>query len=44
MSTVTFIAEFMKLKYYAKTDDGAAIGYLEDNVHPRIRYQLFSTG
>ena len=44
MSTVTFIAEFMKLKYYAKTDDGAAIGYLEDNVHPRICYQLFSTG
>ena len=44
MSTVAFIAEFMKLKYYTKTDDGAAIGYLEDNVHPRIRYQLFSTG
>ena len=44
MSMVTFIAEFMKLKYYAKTDDGAAIGYLEDNVHPQIRYQLFSTG
>ena len=44
MSTVAFIAEFMKLKYYAKTDDGAAIGYLEDNIHPRIRYQLFSTG
>ena len=44
MSTVAFIAEFMKLKYYAKTDDGAAIGYLEDNVHPRIHYQLFSTG
>ena len=44
MSTVAFIVEFMKLKYYAKTDDGAAIGYLEDNVHPRIRYQLFSTG
>ena len=44
MSTVTFIAEFMKLKYYAKTDDGAAIGYLEDNVHPHICYQLFSTG
>ena len=34
MSTVAFIAEFMKLKYYAKTDNGAAIGYLEDNVHP----------
>ena len=44
MSTVTFIAEFMKLKYYAKTDDSAAIGYLEDNVHPRICYQLFSMG
>ena len=44
MSMVAFIAEFMKLKYYTKTDDGAAIGYLEDNVHPRIRYQLFSTG
>ena len=44
MSMVAFIAEFMKLKYYAKTDDGAAIGYLEDNVHPHICYQLFSTG
>ena len=44
MSMVAFIAEFMKLKYYTKTDDGAAIGYLEDNVHPRIRYQLFSMG
>ena len=44
MSMVAFIAEFMKLKYYAKTDNGAAIGYLEDNVHPRIRYQLFSMG
>ena len=44
MSTVAFIAEFMKLKYYAKTDNSAAIRYLEDNVHPRIRYQLFSTG
>ena len=32
MSMVAFIAEFMKLKYYTKTDDGAAIGYLEDNV------------
>ena len=42
MSTVAFIAEFMKLKYYAKTDDSTAIGYLEDNVHPHIRYQLFS--
>ena len=27
-----------------QTDDGAAIGYLEDNVHPHIHYQLFSTG
>ena len=44
MSTVAFIAEFMKLKYYAKTDDSAAIGYLEDNIHPRICYQLFSMG
>ena len=44
MSMVTFIVEFMKLKYYAKTDDGAAIRYLEDNVHPCIRYQLFSMG
>ena len=44
MSTVAFIAEFMKLKYYTKTDDSAAIGYLEDNVHPQICYQLFSTG
>ena len=44
MSTVAFIAEFMKLKYYAKTDNGTAISYLEDNVHPRIHYQLFSTG
>ena len=44
MSTVAFIAECMKLKYYAKTDDSTAIGYLEDNVHPRIHYQLFSTG
>ena len=44
MSTVAFIAEFMKLKYYAKTDNGTAIGYLEDNVHPCICYQLFSTG
>ena len=34
MSTVAFITEFMKLKYYTKTDDSAAIGYLEDNVHP----------
>ena len=44
MSMVAFIAEFMKLKYYTKTDNSAAIGYLEDNVHPRIRYQLFSMG
>ena len=44
MSTVAFIAEFMKLKYYAATEDREAIGLLEDNVHPRIRYQLFSTG
>ena len=44
MSMVAFIAEFMKLKYYTKTDDSTAIGYLEDNVHPCIRYQLFSTG
>ena len=44
MSMVAFIAEFMKLKYYTKTDNSTAIGYLEDNVHPRIRYQLFSTG
>ena len=44
MSTVAFIAEFMKLKYYAATEDHEAIGLLKDNVHPRIRYQLFSTG
>ena len=44
MSTVTFIMEFIKLKYYAKTNDSMAIGYLEDNVHPRIHYQLFLTG
>ena len=43
MSMVAFIAEFMKLKYYANTEDREAIGLLEDNVHPRIRYQLFST-
>ena len=43
MSTVTFITEFMKLKYYAKTDDHTAVGLLEDNAHPCIRYQLFST-
>ena len=44
MSTVAFIVEFMKLKYYAATEDWEAIGLLEDNVHPCIRYQLFSTG
>ena len=44
MSMVAFIVEFMKLKYYAKTNNGTAIRYLEDNVHPCIRYQLFSTG
>ena len=44
MSTATFIAKFMKLKYYAKTDNHAAVGLLKDNVHPRIHYQLFSTG
>ena len=43
MSTVAFIAEFMKLKYYAATEDHEAIGLLKDNVHPRIRYQLFLT-
>ena len=43
MSMVAFIAEFMKLKYYAAMEDREAIGLLEDNVHPRIRYQLFST-
>ena len=44
MSMVAFILEFMKLKYYTKTDNGAAIRYLEDNVHPCIHYQLFSMG
>ena len=44
MSTVAFIAEFMKLKYYAAMEDREAISLLEDNVHPHIRYQLFSTG
>ena len=29
MSTVAFIAEFMKLKYYAKTDDHTAVSLLE---------------
>ena len=36
MSMVAFIAEFMKLKYYAATGDREAIGLLEDNVHPCI--------
>ena len=40
---VAFIVEFMKLKYHAATEDHEAIGLLEDNIHPRIRYQLFST-
>ena len=44
MSTITFIAEFMKLKYYSKTEDSAAVGILEDNVHPHIQFQLFTTG
>ena len=44
MSMAAFIAEFMKLQYYAKTNDSTAIRYLEDNIHPRIHYQLFSTG
>ena len=44
MSTVSFIVEFMKLKYYAKTDDKAAVRLLEDNIHPHICYQLFSMG
>ena len=44
MSMVAFIAEVMKLKYYAGTEDSAVIGYLEDNVHPQIHYQLFTTG
>ena len=44
MSTVTFIAEFMKLKYYSKTNDSTAVGLLKDNVHPHICFQLFSTG
>ena len=43
MSAVAFIAEFMKLKYYAAMEDHEAIGLLEDNVHPHIHYQLFST-
>ena len=44
MSTVAFIAEFMKLKYYSKTEDSVVIRILEDNVHPRIHFQLFTTG
>ena len=44
MSTVAFIAKFMKLKYYTKTDDSTAVGLLKDNVHPHIHFQLFSTG
>ena len=36
MSTVTFIAEFMTLKYYSKTEDSAAVSILKDNVHPCI--------
>ena len=44
MSTVAFITEFMKLKYYAAMEDHEAVGLLEDNVHPRIRFQLFTTG
>ena len=43
MSTVAFITEFMKLKYYTKTDDHAAVGLLGDNIHPHIHYQLFLT-
>ena len=43
MSTIAFIAKFMTIKYYAKTDDHAAISLLEDSVHLRIHYQLFST-
>ena len=43
MSTVTFIAKFMKLKYYSKTDNSAAVGLLEDNIHLHIHFQLFST-
>ena len=43
MSTIAFIAEFMKLKYYSKTEDSATLGLLEDNVHPRIHFHLFTT-
>ena len=34
----------MKLKYYSKTDDSAAVSLLEDNVYPHICFQLFTTG
>ena len=44
MSMVSFIVEFMKLKYYTKTDNKAAVGLLKDNIHPCIHYQLFSMG
>ena len=43
MSSVTFIAEFMKLKYYSKTEDSAVVRILEDNIHPCICFQLFTT-
>ena len=43
MSTIAFIAEFMKLKYYSKTEDSAIISILKDNVHLHIRFQLFTT-
>ena len=44
MSTVTPTTKFMKLKYYAKTNNLAAVSLLKDNVHPCIHFQLFSTG
>ena len=44
MSMVAPIAEFMKLKYYTKTNNHAAVGLLEDNMHPHICNQLFMTG
>ena len=44
MSTIAFITEFMKLKYYSKTNNSAVVGLLEDNVHPCIHFQLFTTG
>ena len=34
----------MKLKYYVKTNNLAAVSLLKDNVHPCIHFQLFSTG